>query len=76
MKQIVASISIDRKLVKGSDYFYDYPFISNIDFEKEGFSIERNWKMNLQDRNKQIGTIAYEDIISADLKIIKRIYGT
>jgi hypothetical protein len=76
MKQFVASISIDGNQVKGSDYFYDYPFISNIDFEKDELSIHRNWKMNLPDKNKQICTIAYADIIAADLKIIKRIYGT
>lgn len=76
MKQIVASISIDGNLIKGSDYFYDYPFMSNIDFEKERLFIQKNWKMNLPDKNKHIGTIAYADIIAADLKIIKRIYGT
>lgn len=74
-RRIVAEIEINGKIIKESQYLYDYPFPRLVNFEGDRLCIRNNFKLKTDDYQKPGVEISYQDITDADLKIVRRLHG-
>lgn len=73
MKNIISAIAIDGKLVEGSDYHFEYPFLKLIDFKEDSLSISNYYKFHTSDSRNFIISIPYNEMSDIYLRVIRRI---